>query len=40
MIKDELPNSNNADVNNNEMSVKECVIADESKRKNATICDI
>ena len=40
MIKDELPNSNNANINNNEMSVKEFyVIVDESKRKNA-ICDM
>ena len=40
-FKDESPNSTNDDVNNNETPMKEfCIIVDDSKRKNAIICDM
>ena len=40
-FKDESPNNTNDDVNNNETPMKEfCIIVDDSKRKNAIICDM
>ena len=39
-FKSELPNSTNDDVNNNEAPMREYyIVVDDSKRKNATICD-
>ena len=40
-FKDESPNSTNDDVNNNETPMREfCIVVDDSKRKNAIICDM
>ena len=40
-IHDELPNSTNDDVNNNETPMKEFyIVVDDNKRKNAIICDM
>ena len=40
-LKEELPNNTNDDVNNNETSMKQFyIVVDDSKRKNAIICDM